>query len=652
MDSVSTRMRGAEDVRVASTTPEALSQAIARGQAYLLQQQAAAGYWVAELESDVSVAAGFIPLMRFLGTPQPEREQKIVALLWSRQLPDGGWSSYAGGPGNLDVSVQAYFALKLAGVQAEDASMLRARAFILSKGGVNKTHTFTKILIAPFGQYGWEGLPSIPPELMLLPDWSPFTIYDFASWARATIVDLMVVLAQKPVCHIPESQSIFELYPEPRDHLGWSVPKPEKRLSWEGAFTLLDRLLKIWDVFPFHPLRGKALRKAIGWIEKHQEADGSWGGIMLPWVYSLMALKSVGRSLDDPVMARAIDGLQRFIVEEESSFRLQPAMSPIWDTALAMIALSDSGVRGDHPSLVRAARWLLDEQVLQEGDWRVKNPHTEPGAWAFEFDNDLYPDVDDTAAVSLALMRVDLPEKETKHAAIARGQQWILDMQSKDGGWAAFDRDNNLRILAKIPFADFMTPLDPTSVDVTAHVVELLVGLGDLCSQVSCRKALGYLKDRQETDGSWYGRWGVNYVYGTGAVLPALRAAGEEVEADCIQRGVAWLKQVQNQDGGWGETCQSYEDPSLRGQGASTPSQSAWAILGLLACSEGDSDAVRRGIAYLLDTQAADGTWEEQQYTGTGFPKAFYLKYHMYRIYFPLMALARFQRWREREEGR
>ncbi len=344
MASVNARVRDSEDVGSAWITPEALSQAIARCRSYLLGQQAPLGYWVGELESDVSVAAGYIPLMRFLGIPQPEREAKIVNVLRSRQLPDGGWCSYTGGPGNLDVSVQAYFALKLAGVPAEDAAMQRARAYILSKGGVNKTHTFTKTLIAPFGQYGWEGLPAIPPELMLLPNGSPFTIYEFASWARATIVDLMVVLAQKPVCHIPESESIFELYTEPRDHLHWRVPKPDKRLSWEGVFTLLDRLLKTWDIFPFHPLRGRALRKAIEWIEDHQESDGSWGGIMLPWVYSLMALKSVGRSLDDPVMAKALGGLQRFIVEDESTFHLQPAVSPIWDTALAVIALGDSGL--------------------------------------------------------------------------------------------------------------------------------------------------------------------------------------------------------------------------------------------------------------------------------------------------------------------
>jgi squalene-hopene/tetraprenyl-beta-curcumene cyclase len=651
MDSVSAQVLGQEVAPSARADSKALEEAIGRTQAYLLQQQALEGYWVAELESDVTVTAGYIPLMRFMGIAQPERERRIVSFLGSQQLPDGGWSSYWGGPGNLNVSVQTYFALKLAGVQAEEAFMQRARAFILSKGGVSKTHTFTKILIALFGQFDWRGLPSLPPELILLPNWFPFTIYEFASWARATIVDLMVILTKKPVCPVPESAGIFELYTEPRDLIDWSLPKAEKRASWQEFFVLLDRLFKLWEALPVHPGRERALQRAVQWIREHQEADGSWGGIMLPWVYSLIALKSVGYPLDHPVIAKGLAGLERFIVEEESVFRLQPAVSPVWDTALTTIALSDSGLNGDHPALVRAARWLMQEQILSGGDWQVKNPHTDPGAWAFEFDNDLYPDVDDTAMVLLALMRVELPEEGAKGEAIGKALQWILSMQSRDGGWAAFDRDNDMRILAKIPYADFMTPLDPTSVDVTARVVEFLARLGDRRNQAPCQEALRYLKREQKADGSWYGRWGVNYVYGTGAVLLALREAGEDMGESYIQRAVAWSKAHQNQDGGWGESCQSYEDLSLRGIGQSTPSQTAWSLLGLLAAGEGDSRAVRRGIGYLLGTQLGDGTWEEQSFTGTGFPRAFYLRYDLYRISFPLMALARFRRWLEQERA-
>lgn len=372
---------------------------------------------------------------------------------------------------------------------------------------------------------------------------------------------------------------------------------------------------------------------------------------MLPWVYSLAALKSLGYPLDHPVIAKGLAGLEDFVVEDESTFRLQPAVSVIWDTALAMIALSDSGLEADHPALVNASRWLLQKQVTSGGDWQVKNPHTEPGAWSFEFENQHYPDVDDTATVSLALLRVRFPEEEAVQEAIDKAVSWVLAMQSRDGGWAAFDRDNDMQILAKIPYADFLTPLDPTSVDVTAHAMELLAKSSRSGAQAAHRRALAYLRRQQEADGSWYGRWGVNYVYGTGAVLPILCAAAQQEDEDRIRQAVGWLGAHQNGDGGWGESCASYEDPSLRGTGPSTPSQTAWALIGLLSAGEGDSDAVRHGIDYLLRQQLSDGTWEEQPFTGTGFPRAFYLRYHWYRLYFPLMALGRYRQWLQQKES-
>jgi squalene-hopene/tetraprenyl-beta-curcumene cyclase len=630
---------------------EALTGAISRIQGYLLQHQAPDGYWVAELESDVSVSAGYVVVMRFMGITQPDRERRIVRFLKSQQLPDGGWFGYPGGHGNLDVSVQAYFALKLAGVSAHEPFMERAKAFILSQGGARKTHTFTRILIALLGQFKWEGLPSLPPELMLLPNWSPLTIYEFASWARATIVDLMVILTVKPVCPIPESLGIAELYTEPWDEIDWSLSPAEKRLSWEGFYLFLDKLFKGYEKLPLHPGRRRALQRAVDWIIEHQEADGSWGGIMLPWIYSLAVLKSLGYPLDHPAVAKGLAGLEDFIVEDESIFRLQPAVSVIWDTALTMIALSDSGLEEDHPALIKASRWLLQKQVLSGGDWQVKNPRTEPGAWSFEFENEKYPDVDDTAAVPLALLRVQLAEEEAKQEAIARAVSWILSMQSRDGGWAAFDRDNDMQILARIPYADFLTPLDPTSVDVTAHAMELLAKSSHSGGQAAYRRALAYLRRKQEADGSWYGRWGVNYVYGTGAVLPILCEAGQEEDKNRIEQAVCWLKAHQNEDGGWGESCASYEDPSLRGIGPSTASQTAWALIGLLSAGEGDSRAVRSGVDHLLSSQLRDGTWEEEPFTGTGFPRAFYLRYHGYRLYFPLMALARYRRWLQQEEA-
>jgi len=630
---------------------DVLAKAIGRTQEVLLQHQASDGYWVAELESDASVSAGYVVLMRFMGITQPEREAKIVRFLKSQQLPDGGWYSYPGGHGNLDVSVQAYFALKLAGVPADEPFMGRARAFILSQGGARETHTFTRILIALLGQFKWEGLPSLPPELMLLPDWSPLTIYEFASWARATIVDLMVILTVKPVCPIPESLGIAELYAQPWDEIDWSLPPAEKRLSWEEFYLTLDKLFKAYERLPFKPGRKRAMQEAVDWIIDHQEADGSWGGIMLPWVYSLAALKSLGYPLDHPVIAKGLAGLEDFIVEDESTFRLQPAVSVIWDTALAMTALSDSGLEADHPALVKASRWLLQKQVTSGGDWQVKNPHTEPGAWSFEFENQHYPDVDDTATASLALLRVRFPEEEAVQEAIDKAVSWVLAMQSRDGGWAAFDRDNDMQILAKIPYADFLTPLDPTSVDVTAHAMELLAKSSHSGAQAAHRRALAYLRRQQEADGSWYGRWGVNYVYGTGAVLPILCAAAQQEDEDRIRQAVGWLEAHQNGDGGWGESCASYEDPSLRGTGPSTPSQTAWALIGLLSAGEGGSDAVRHGIDYLLRQQLSDGIWEEQPFTGTGFPRAFYLRYHWYRLYFPLMALGRYRQWLQQKES-
>jgi squalene-hopene/tetraprenyl-beta-curcumene cyclase len=630
---------------------DALAEAIDRTQAYLLQHQAPEGYWVAELESDVSVSAGYVVVMRFMGIDQPEREGKIVHFLKSQQLPDGGWYSFPGGHGNLDVSVQAYLALKLAGVPADEPFMQRARAFILSQGGARETHTFTRILIALLGQFKWEGLPSLPPELMLLPGWSPFTIYEFASWARATIVDLMVILTLKPVRSIPEVLGIAELYTQPWDEIDWSLSPAEKLLSWEGFYLLLDKLFKAYEKLPLKPLRQRAMQEAVDWIIEHQEADGSWGGIMLPWVYSLAVLKALDYPLDHPVVAKGLAGLEDFIVEDESTSRLQPAISVIWDTGLTMVALSDSGLEEGHPALVKASRWLLQKQVFGGGDWQVKNPHTEPGAWSFEFENQQYPDVDDTAMVPLALLRVQLQEEEAKQEAIDKAVSWILAMQSRDGGWAAFDRDNDMQILAKIPYADFLTPLDPTSVDVTAHAVELLAKSSHSGSQAAYHRALAYLRHEQEADGSWYGRWGVNYVYGTGTVLPVLCAAGQEGDDERVQQAVRWLKAHQHRDGGWGESCASYEDPSLRGIGPSTASQTAWALMGLLAAGEGDSGAVRKGIDYLLSTQLGDGTWEEQPFTGTGFPRAFYLRYHGYRLYFPLMALGRYQQWLQQKEA-
>lgn len=622
----------------------AVGQAINRARDYLLGIQSEQGYWVGELEADVTVTAGYIPLMYFMtGKVDPERQRKVANYVLGKQRADGSWSTYYDGPGDLNVTIQAYFALKLAGVATTETFMRRAREFVRGSGGITKANVFTKIWLALFGQCDWHEIPSLPPEIIFLPHWFYFNIYEFASWSRATILALMVVLTQKPVCRIPELAQVAELYVEPESRRDYSSAKDENVFGWTSFFLGLDRFFKAWEKLPFHPGRGLALRKTERWIVEHQEADGSWGGIMLPWVYSLFALKSLGYSLEHPAIARGLQGLEGFIIEDKATLRLQPAVSPIWDTAWTMLALSESGLPNDYPALVKATRWLLEEEIRAGGDWQVKNRKTEPGGWAFEFENDLYPDIDDTAVVSRALRKVQLAgaEENDKAEAIQRGRRWMVSMQSNNGGWSAFDRNSNKGILAHIPFADFMTPLDPTSPDVTAHAVELLGELDE--DGASLRKALDYIKREQKAEGAWYGRWGVNYIYGTGLVLASLRAAGEEMGQNYVRRAVSWLESGQNQDGGWGETCQTYEAPRRRDAALSTASQTAWALLGLIAAGEYARPVVKRGIHYLLGTQQEDGAWPEDAYTGTGFPKAFYLRYDLYRVYFPLLALARYR---------
>jgi squalene-hopene/tetraprenyl-beta-curcumene cyclase len=640
-----------------------VTEAARKTREHLLGLQSQEGYWVGELEADASVAAGYIPLMLFMtGKVDEPRARKIVHGVLSRQKPDGSWSTYEGGPGDLSVSVQVYFALKLAGKAETEPEMRRAKEFILSQGGVQRANIITKIWLALFGQYQWRRIPSLPPELVLLPNWFYFNIYELSSWSRATVVALMLVVTLRPTCAVAESAHVNELY-APRQRrdaradgkgdssLLCAAPSGPSRQkgtvpfsAWKLFFLSVDRLFKIAETFPYKPLRRRALRKVEQWLIDHQDADGSWAGIMLPWIYALIGLKALGYSSSHPVIVRGLRGLDRFLVEDETSVSLQPAMSPVWDTAWATLALADAGVARDHPALVRAARWLLQEQVRVPGDWCIKTPGVAPGGWAFEFDNDYYPDIDDTALAARALLRVQLPESEerVKREAIDRALRWILAMQNANGGWAAFDRENNLKLLAHIPFADFITPLDPDSPDIVAHVLELFGEIGYRGDPLD--RALRYLQAQQHSDGAWYGRWGVNYIYGTALVLAADCLLPPRLPERCARRAAAWLTSHQNADGSWGETCQTYDDPACRGIGPGTASQTGWALLGLMAAGEAGSEAVRKGIRYLVRTQNADGTWTETVCTGTGFPRTFYLRYDLYRLYFPLLALSRFSR--------
>jgi squalene-hopene/tetraprenyl-beta-curcumene cyclase len=619
-----------------------LDNSLQRASQYLLGLQYPSGYWVGELEADSSVTAGYIPLMYFMtGHVDREKQEKAVEYVLSKQLEGGLWPAYAGGPGNLNVSVQNYFALKLSGRSEEDLPLRKAKTGIIENGGLYGINTITKFWLALFGQYDWHKTPEVPVELMHLPNRSPFNIYDFASWSRETIVALMVIRANQPVSPVPETAKIAEL---------WDVPKEKKpRIQkewirgWEGFFNNLDQILKAREKLPIKPGRESAMRKAERWIIDHQEADGSWGGIMLPWAYSLIALKSLGYTQSDPVIRKGLDGLDGFLMESDKTLKLQPATSPIWDTAWTIIALREAGIAANDERVVRSARWLLSQEVCQPGDWRIKNKKVTPGGWAFEFENDLYPDIDDSAVVPRALLRTEVGLDKIKcDEAIRRATEWSVRMQDKNGGWAAFDRNNNKKFLEKIPFADFMTPLDPTSPDVTAHVLELLGEIKQYLPEVS--RALGYLLREQYPDGSWRGRWGVNFLYGTGLVLCGLRAVKEDITQEYIQKAVRWIESHQNPDWGWGESCATYDDPELRGKGESTASQTAWALMGLVSASTQVTEAMNRGVKYLIETQKQDGSWQEDVYTGTGFPRAFYLRYDLYRLYFPILALSLYKK--------
>ena len=630
-----------------SPAQQGLAEAVRRSQEYFMRAQHQDGYWVGELETNVCMAAEYLLLTHFLGARDDERWRRIVTYLLREQRPDGTWAIYFGGPPDINATVESYFALKLAGVSPDDPRMRKARDWALSAGGVPKTRIFTKIWLALFGQWDWRGVPVLPPELMFLPHWFPLNIYDFASWARATIVPMLIILSERPVCPVPDGARIDELYPAGKDQTDFALTKPKDALSWKRAFHVADGVLRKYDRVAVGPLREAAYKAAEKWIVARQEADGSWGGIQPPWVYSLIALKLRGYGLEHPVMKRGLAGFEgHWAIQDGEIFNPQACLSPVWDTALAMIALLDSGLSPAHPAIVQAGRWLLREQVLTGGDWQVKAKDVEPGGWSFEFENDVYPDTDDTAEVLIALSRAAVPEAQRKQRAIETGRCWLLGMQSANGGWGAFDKDNTRRLVNEIPFCDFGEVIDPPSADVTAHVIEALAVLGDGRSE-AVRRGLRYLRREQRPDGSWFGRWGVNHIYGTGGVAPALNAAGVDMRRPHVRRAARWLAGHQNEDGGWGETCGSYDNAAEAGRGPSTASQTAWGLMGLLSVDRtaGDglaAECVARGVRYLVESQEEGGQWHEPQFTGTGFPGDFYIKYHLYRNYFPLMALGRY----------
>lgn len=621
---------------------QGVENAIMRAQAYFLRKQHPDGYWYYPLEANATMDAEYIFFNHFVGRVDEEKHRRICEHLLSVQDETGAWPLFYKGPGHLGNTVEAYFALKLTGYPASHPALAKAREFILAHGGIAQAQVFTRIFLAYFGQFPWRGVPAVPVELVLLPNWSPVNIYEMSSWARGTVVPLSMILARPPCIAIPEEHGVSELWREFPERSDLRFPRSASGISWESFFIAVDHLLKFLGKSPIKPLRRRALCKAERWVLDHQDINGGWGGIQPAMLNSVMALHSLGYPHDHPAMAKGIQAIEDFVMESDGHMFFQPCISPVWDTVWAVKALIDSGLE-NHPMVVKAANWIIDQQIFKPGDWQVKNPHLEPGGWAFEFANDWYPDVDDSAVILFTLKRVRGLNEQKKDRALAYGLNWTLGMQSRNGGWGAFDTDNSLYLWNQMPFGDMKAMIDPPTADLAGRLLEMLGAFGYGTEFGRARRALHFLREEQEADGSWWGRWGVNYIYGTWSVLMGLRAIGEDLTQPYVQRAVAWLKERQNPDGGWGEDCLSYWDQSKAGRGESTPSQTAWAILGLLAAEDTVSPTVLQGVQHLLAQQESAGSWPEELFTGTGFPRHFYLRYYGYRNYFPLMALGQFR---------
>ncbi len=633
--------RHGEASPTAAVSVSRLRKAVERAAAAMMKLQHPDGYWWAELESNATITAEYIMLHRLLGLDETKLPGMAADIL-SRQLPNGGWSIWFGDGGELSTTVEAYLALKIAGLPAGDERMVRARQFILAQGGPLKTRVFTRIFMALLGQVSWDGIPLLPVEFMLLPPRSGLSIYEFSSWTRSTVVPLMIIMAHRPVFPLPPEQGVGELFADPDE------PFNKHRVSWkprgphlEKFFVLVDRLLKLYYRLSVPRLRNLAVKRAEKWILEHQEESGDWAGIQPAMLNSILALHCLGYRLDHEVMQRGLKALEFFALEEGDRVRLQSCISPVWDSALAVRALAAAGVSPEHPAMVRATYWLLSQQIFKPGDWSIKCPDLPPGGWAFEFVNNWYPDVDDSSMVLVAL-KEGMQDPETHQAQIQRGIDWCLGMQSKNGGFASFDKDNTKEWLNAIPFGDLKALVDPPTEDITGRILEMMGAFGYNLEHPAAVRALAFLRRTQQSDGSWWGRWGVNCIYGTWSVLAGLKAIGEDLRQPYVRRAVSWLKGHQNPDGGWGEFCESYRDKGMEGCGPSTASQTGWALLGLLAAGEAASPEVAAGVEYLLRTQTFQGRWEEPFFTGTGFPAHFMIRYHLYRDCFPLMALGQY----------
>ncbi len=640
--------------------------AVSRSCDYILGQQHPDGYWSAELEADSMLEADYIFLHVLLESGDPGKMQRALTEILRYQNADGSWSIYPGAPGgpgapgNISLTVKCYFACKLMGMSPDHPVLALARPWILANGGVVACNTFTKIYLCALGQYDYDAVPAIPPEIVLAPNWFYFNIYEISSWSRAILVPLSIIYAKKPFKKIPAEQGIDELFVGGRENANLRLRMDRKNLiSWRNFFLMADRTFHWVEAVYIRPLRKLALKKAEKWMLERLEMSDGLGAIYPAMLNAIVALRCLGYSDDDPQVIRARDEFEKLGIEDpgvpdysEPTFRMQPCMSPVWDTALSVFALGEAGIPRTDSRLLKAADWMLTKEVRNKGDWAVK-VNADPGGWYFEFNNEFYPDTDDTAQVLLALNCVDNPREKLQYDISQRAIQWLFAMQCRNGGWASFDKDNTKMIFQYIPFADHNAMLDPPTVDITGRILEMLSNYGFTRADKRVEKAIQFIFREQESDGSWFGRWGVNYIYGTFLVLRGLEAMGVDNHEPQIQQAAEWIRMVQNPDGGWGESCMSYDDPDTRGIGPSTPSQTAWAILGLLAAGDNRSDSVAKGIRWLLERQKSSGEWDESTgegatrqalYTGTGFPRVFYLAYHMYRNYFPLLALTTYKR--------
>ncbi len=628
-----------EEAALGAIAREDLERAIDSASEFLLSRQADAGYWCGELEADTTLESDSVKMWRLLGRADPEREGRLLRTVLKHQGPDGGWPIYQGGPSELNATVKAYVALRLAGHPSEDPRLAKAAETIRRLGGLERINSFEKVYLALFGLYPWSQVPALPPEVMLLPKWFPFNIYEIAYWSRTILIPLAVIYAKRPVW-LKVPFTVDELWLQPDVQRAKITNFQKGGAGWRLFFLAADRFLKWHESWAWKPFRQKALREADRWMSDRMVETDGLGAIFPAMVNAVFALKALGYEDGDPLFERSVAEVARLELSDgEGGLKVQPCYSPVWDTALALYVLGKTGRPEIRPSLENAARWLREVEIRVWGDWRVKNPKGSPGGWAFEFRNPFYPDVDDTAQVLLGFQALHGKAAAYSIGAFSRGLDWMLSMQNRDGGFSSFDKDNTCLPLNHFPFADHNAMLDPSACDITGRILELLAASGFQRSHPSVARAVEFLSRTQEADGTWFGRWGVHYLYGTWLAVRGLKAVGEPMESVRYQQAGRWLINRQNPDGGWGESCAAYDNPLAKGKGASTASQTAWALMTLMSLEMISHPAFERGLKFLLTSQQPDGNWAEEPFTGTGFPRVFYLRYHLYRTYFPLLAL-------------